>query len=44
MMERLTMEAGRVVLLAEEDSFRIIAFGDKDSRRNVSGVIRLVVS
>jgi len=37
-------EEGRVVLLAEEDSFRIVAFGDKDSRRNVSGVIRLVVS
>ena len=38
------MEEGRVVLLLEEDSFRIVAFGDKDSRRNVSGVIRLVVS
>ena len=37
-------EEGRVVLLTEGDSFRIVAFGDKDSRRNVSGVIRLVVS
>ena len=34
----------RVYLLREEDSWRLVVFGDADSRRNVRNVIRLVVS
>ena len=34
----------RVYLLREEDSWRLVVFGDTDSRRNVRNVVRVVVS
>ncbi len=36
-------EDGKVYLLNEEDSLRLVVFGDENSKRSVSNVVQIVV-